>query len=71
VKEMMFMGGFFWLLILIGIVLLAVWLFSGKRSSSVHGGGTAEETPLAILKKRYARGEVSPEDYERMKRELS
>jgi putative membrane protein len=71
VKQMMFIGGFFWLLILAGIVVLLVWLFSGKPFSSIRRGGTTEETPLEILKKRYARGEISPEDYERMKRELS
>lgn len=66
---MMFIGGFFWLLILLGIVLLAVWFFSGNQFTGRRG--PAEETPLEILKRRYARGEISPEDYERMKRELS
>jgi uncharacterized membrane protein len=28
------------------------------------------ETPLAILKKRYAKGEISKEEYEEMKREF-
>ena len=28
------------------------------------------ETPLEILKKRYARGEITKEDFDRMKRDL-
>jgi putative membrane protein len=30
-----------------------------------------QETPLEILKRRYARGEINREEYERMKQELS
>ncbi|MDY0188722.1 MAG: SHOCT domain-containing protein [Syntrophus sp. (in: bacteria)] len=31
----------------------------------------SRETPLDILKKRYAKGELTKEDFDRMKRELS
>ena len=48
----------FWLLVVVGIVLLLVW---GIR----HLGGQArntEETPLATLQRRYARGVIGPEE---------
>lgn len=32
-----------------------------------HGGHETEETPLEILKKRLARGEIKPEEYARLR----
>lgn len=58
----------FWILVIIGIVLLAVWIARtggrGERSKD-------EESALDILKKRYARGEINKEEYEEKKRDLS
>ncbi len=59
-------GGLFMILGLVLIIMLAVWLL--RRSPS---GGAGGETALDILKKRYAKGEISREDFERMKQELS
>lgn len=56
----------FWLLLIAGIVLVAVWIINRAR---VPTAGT--EPALDILKKRYARGEINREEYERMKQELS
>jgi putative membrane protein len=55
----------FWALILLGIMALARWLFysGGPRSGS---GRSA----LDILKERYARGEITREQYELMRRDL-
>lgn len=59
---MMFFGFLFFL----GFVLLMFWiarhLFSGDSRRS--------ETPLEILKRRYASGEINREEYERMRHEL-
>ena len=52
----------FWVLAIAGVVALIKWL----GSSSTQRG----ETSLAILKARYARGEIGKEEYERMRREL-
>ncbi len=51
-----------WVLVIAGVVALIKWL---AWSPTRRG-----ETPLEILKTRYARGEISKEEYERMRREL-
>ncbi len=57
----------FWVLVIGGIVLLVVWLFrQGQPAAAVPGGRGA----LHILKERYARGEISREQYQEMRREL-
>ena len=66
-------GGVFmmllWILLIVGIVLLIVWL---TRQSGVRNGkgNNSDETAMDILKKRYAKGEIDKEEFERMKREL-
>ena len=55
----------FGMLLIVGIVLLAVWLF--RQSGTGRG---REETPLEILKKRYAKGEIEKEEFEQKKRDL-
>ena len=65
----MVMGGAFWIL-LIG-TLLYLLLNSAWRSSGAPTSGPATpESPLDILKRRYAQGELSDEDFERMRRTL-
>lgn len=56
----------FGLLLMIGIVLLVVWLF---RRYPV-GDRYRDETPLEILKKRYARGEIDKDEFEQKKKDL-
>jgi putative membrane protein len=57
----------FWILVIVGIVLLVVWVVQ----KAVGGGaGGTEGSVLEILKKRYARGEISKEEFEEKKRDL-
>lgn len=56
----------FWLLFIGGIIALVVWALRAYGPSS-----RSTETPMDILNKRYARGEITQEEYERMKREVS
>ena len=62
----------FGLLVLFLLILAAaygvkwVWVW-GQRPSSMIGSG---ESAFDILKKRYARGEIGKEDFERIKREI-
>ena len=61
----MFIFGFiFWILILVGLVLLIKYLWEGG------GGKREEESALEVLKKRYARGEISKEEFEEKKKDL-
>jgi putative membrane protein len=53
----------FWFLIILGIVALLRWLAGSAGAAS---GSRA----LDILKERYAKGEVTREQFEQMKREL-
>jgi putative membrane protein len=56
-----------WVLILLGIALVAKWLFSG---SHWHGHREASGRALDILKERYARGEIDKKEFEEKKRDL-
>lgn len=57
-------GWIFWLLVLVGLV----WAIarSGRSPSSTD----RNETPLEILQRRYAKGEISTEEYEERKERL-
>ena len=56
------------LLIIGGVVWFAQSLSRGE--SRLGTGGTTGETPLEILKRRYASGEVTKEQFEDMRRTL-
>ena len=56
-----------WVFVVLGIVVLARWLLAG----SDRRRPPAEDRALAILKERYARGEINREDFEQRKSDLS
>ena len=57
-------GLIFWVLVIIGLVLLIKYLWES-------GGAKREpESALEILKKRYARGDISKEEFEEKKKDL-
>ncbi len=58
---MLILGLVFWILVIAGLVLLIKYLWEGR-------GG--QETALEVLKKRYARGEISKEEFEDKKKDL-
>ncbi len=70
----MLVMGLFWVLILVGAVWLVVTLARGSQGQPASGpllpGAAAGQTPLDILKARYARGEITKEQFEEMKRDL-
>jgi putative membrane protein len=60
----------FWILILIGLVLLIIWLIRQFTQASGAGGRSGTNRALEILQERYARGEITREEYEAMRRDL-
>lgn len=71
-EHMWFGGGwmmFPWLFFLILLVL--VILFLGRRGRFFNSSRNDSETPLEILKKRYAKGEISRDEFEQMKKDIS
>jgi putative membrane protein len=54
-----------WFLIILGIVVLAKWLFGGGGS---RAGG--EDRALAILRERFARGEIDKAEFDARRRDL-
>jgi putative membrane protein len=53
----------FWGALIVGIVLLV-------RSIGVGAGAPSHSTPLDTLKRRYAAGEITREQYEQMRKDL-
>ncbi len=60
----MHMGWVFGVLLFIVIVAALIVVFCRQRESDTT------ETPLNILKKRYAKGEISEAEFKKMKKEL-
>ena len=58
------LGLIFWILVIIGLVLLIKYLWKSG------GAKIEQESALEILKKRYARGEISKEEFEEKKKDL-
>jgi len=57
----------FWGLLIL-VVVLAVR--AAARSSADAGARTGAEAPLDILRRRYAAGEISREQFDQMRRDL-
>jgi putative membrane protein len=64
---MLFMG-VFWIVLIAGAVWLVSALFQTGRTQNMSGHS---QTPREILDQRYARGEITREQYEMMKEDLS
>jgi len=56
----------FWILVILGIVVLIRWLMMQPS----QGRGSRDKAPLEIVQERYARGEIDREEYEQKKRDL-
>ena len=61
---MMLMMFLFWGLIIVGLVVLIRWLIGQSREAR-------SDSALEILRQRYARGEISKEQFDAMRRDLS
>ncbi len=67
---MMFMMFLFWAALIVALVFFIRWLITagGRGHQAVTGHGT--ESALDILKKRYARGEISKAEFQDMYKDL-
>jgi len=66
-------GFFGWLMMLLFLILIIGAVVLGARWLMNEGKleiSRKDETPLDILKKRYASGEIDKEEFETMKRDL-
>lgn len=59
------LGLLFWILIIVGVVLLIKWLVEQGKTTGVE-----QMSALETLKMRYARGEITAEEFEEMKKRL-
>lgn len=59
-----------WILIVGGITLLILWLVRQAGTSGIGIGAPSGGHALEILRERYARGEITQEEYERMRNVL-
>lgn len=59
--------------VIIGVIFLAIWLVRrvGGSGSDTFSQIADRQSPQEILKTRYARGEITREQYELMKQDLS
>ena len=60
------------LLFWFGFVALIIWALSGWRFSSgpTTPAGSASDPAMTILRERFARGELSPEEFDRARQTL-
>ncbi|SFT08115.1 putative membrane protein [Zhouia amylolytica] len=60
-------GWVFW----IAIILIVVWLSLRSASRKGINNSSTQDSALEILKKRYARGEITKEEYDEAKERIS
>ena len=58
----------FWVLVIVGLIFLIKWLVQTTRKGAETSSGGSKA--LDILGERYARGEISKEEYEGIKKDL-
>ena len=56
-------GNIFW----VAIIIVGIILITNRKRNNFE---MPHDTPLDILKKRYAKGEISKEQFEQMKRDI-
>jgi putative membrane protein len=70
-------GGWLWMVLLaVVLVLLIVWVVrgtagSGSSQSHTPSERTDRQTPLETLDMRFAKGEISEDEYKNMRRTLT
>lgn len=60
-----------WLSVVLPFAILALCPLSMIVMMAMMGGGKNDEQAVAALKERYAKGEITQQQFEQMKREIS
>ncbi|MDH3600263.1 MAG: SHOCT domain-containing protein [Candidatus Tectomicrobia bacterium] len=68
--DMWWGGMWIFPLIMLTIMLIVVYLMFGRGGWRPPWHGDRSETALDILKKRYAAGEISKDEFEQVKKDL-
>jgi putative membrane protein len=63
----LFLGG----LIVLGFFLVRALIRAGRGAPFSHSAGGAGDSAVDILKERYARGEITKEQYDQMRHDLN
>lgn len=68
-------GGGLWmlggLLLMIGVIIVVVWaVMTVTRSGRTESGHPSRPTPTEILRERFARGEITEQEFEQAKKVL-
>lgn len=63
----MVFGGLLFLLFWAGVIWLAIWAASGGSSRAAP---PSRSDPWDIARERYARGDISPDEFERIRQDL-
>ena len=66
-------GGASMILLWVGLIVLLVWVVMKIVRGSSDGGSSTEtkSNALDIAKERYAKGEISKEEFEQIKKDIS
>ena len=64
------LGGIWMWLIFLALAVFLVYIFVGQSKKSGDSGRSSKETPLDILEKRYAKGEITKQEFESMKKDI-
>ena len=67
---MMFGFGLIWVILIVALVAYLMGWRPEDLNLGQRQGRSDEKAPLEIVKERYARGEITKEEYERMRSDL-
>ena len=68
--TLMLLAGLWWIVLLVGVGILLYALVTRWQGGQGRAAGGPDD-PLALLKIRYARGEITREQYQQMLHDLS
>lgn len=63
-------SGYIWIIAII-IIIVAIWLIVKIMSRSDRRNALIDKSPMNILNDRYARGEISKQEYQEKRKAIS